>query len=48
MASYENKDPIELAKQAEADLNSYEVKQGIHSTSDSGGIFYFLLLVIHS
>ncbi|KAM3075215.1 hypothetical protein ACMFMG_007336 [Clarireedia jacksonii] len=35
MASYENKDPLELAKQAEADLNSHAAKHGVASTSDS-------------
>ncbi|PQE05860.1 Kynurenine formamidase protein [Rutstroemia sp. NJR-2017a BVV2] len=36
MASYENKDPIDLAKQAEVDLNSHALKHGVHNTSDSG------------
>lgn len=39
MASYENKDPLELAKQAEADLNSHAAKHGVASTSDSGILF---------
>jgi hypothetical protein len=44
MASYENKDPIDLAKQAEADLNSHALKHGVHNTSDSGMRLSFFYL----
>ena len=33
-SAYEGKDPLELAKQAEKDLNSREAKTG-HGTSDT-------------
>ena len=34
-AEYEGKDPLEIAKEAEKDLNSYEAKTG-HGGSTSG------------
>ncbi|KAL8899263.1 MAG: hypothetical protein Q9207_006284 [Kuettlingeria erythrocarpa] len=32
---YEGQDPLEIAQQAERDLNSYQAKQGNHNKSDS-------------
>ncbi|CZR59872.1 uncharacterized protein PAC_09766 [Phialocephala subalpina] len=35
MSSYENKDPLEVAKQAKRELNSHQAKQGGYNNSDS-------------
>lgn len=42
MSLNDSQDPLAAAKQAERDLNSYQAKQGLNSTSDSG-IFPLLL-----
>ena len=39
---YEGKDPIELAKQAERDLNSNALKDGSGKQSDSSEILHYL------
>jgi hypothetical protein len=50
-AEYEGKDPLELAKQAERDINSYENKTGnaragASDSSKSRLLFYRLIRVI--
>ncbi|KUJ11820.1 uncharacterized protein LY89DRAFT_593649 [Mollisia scopiformis] len=35
MSSYDNKDPLAAAKQAERELNSHQAKQGGYNNSDS-------------
>jgi hypothetical protein len=36
MSEYNHTDPIKLAEAAERDLNSYQAKQGLNNSSDSG------------